>query len=120
MLLSSRPVVALFGSLLLCATSSVARITGFVTPQTALQAGQNFDVTFITSNYIQNNLQYYALFGLGRGAEAHNGALGPQPLGNGVDLVTSGHSLQVISLRTFRASFLLTHVLLIRELALST
>ena len=94
-MLLSYPVSLLLSSLALLPRSSLARITGFTTPTATLHPGQKFNVTFITSNYITNNLQYYALFGLARGAEAIDGALGPTPLGgNGLDLVTSGHSSQ--------------------------
>jgi len=72
------------------ALPSAARISGFTAPTQVLHPGQNFDVTFATQSFIQNNLQYYAIFGYTLGA-GYSGSLGTL-LGNGVDLVTSGHS----------------------------
>src|SRR5258708_8284370 len=45
-------------------------------PKTILHPGQNFTVTFHTSIYIQNNLQFYALFGIAPSPGYGQGSLG--------------------------------------------
>jgi len=45
-------------------------------PKTILHPGQKFTVTFHTSIYIQNNLQFYALFGISPSPGYGQGSLG--------------------------------------------
>ncbi|KAF9512710.1 hypothetical protein BS47DRAFT_1486123 [Hydnum rufescens UP504] len=51
-------------SLLLSSPLANAYITGIAGPTHTLHPGQKFNVTFFTEDYIQNNVQYYAIFGI--------------------------------------------------------
>jgi len=81
-----------------------ALVDSISAPKTVLHPGEKFNVTFHTSDYIQNNLQFYALFGVavypGLG-ESFLGlpvpAVGPTPgadggTDGGVDLFKAGFS----------------------------
>jgi hypothetical protein len=81
--------------LLACLPSASAWIDSISAPTTPIAPGANFQVTFETSDYIQNNAQYYTLFGIKESSlpfAQDQTALGLL-LGTGKDLVTSGHSI---------------------------
>jgi len=50
-------------------------ISSISAPKATLHPGQNFTVTFHTSDFIQNNLQFYALFGISP-SPGYEGSLG--------------------------------------------
>ncbi|KAF9514682.1 hypothetical protein BS47DRAFT_1342825 [Hydnum rufescens UP504] len=89
---ASLPFVAALTWVLLSPQSANALITKIAGPTETLHPGQKFDVTFFTEDYIQNNLQYYAIFGVSPvGGYSEPNLLG-YLLGSGSDLVLSGHS----------------------------
>ena len=45
-------------------TPAYSLINSITAPTTVLHPGQNFTVTFHTVDYIQNNLQFYSVFGV--------------------------------------------------------
>jgi hypothetical protein len=73
------------------ALPSSARIVGFSAPTRTLNPGQHVTVNFTTSNWIDQNIQYYAAFGLQPIGEWYGDQLGEYEIG-GYDLVANGHS----------------------------
>jgi Nis1 family len=89
---TSFPFVAALTSVLLSPQLAHAFITRIAGPTQTLHPDQKFNVTFFTEDYIQNNLQYYAIFGVSPvGGYSEPNLLG-NLLGSGSDLVLSGHS----------------------------
>ena len=84
--------VAALAWTLLSSPVAHALITGIAGPTHVLHPGNKFHVTFFTADYIQNNLQYYALFGISPGAGFPDPTLLGYVLGSGSDLVLAGHS----------------------------
>lgn len=82
---------SLISAAILNTTPVSARITGITAPPTAFTPGQSFPVTFHTEDFIQNNSQYYVLFGLTQSSLYYESALGTL-LGTGYDLVLHGDS----------------------------
>lgn len=82
--------LSIISAAILSAAPASARIIGITAPTTPLTPGETFSVTFKTASFIQNNLQYYVVFGLAPSSYPQ-GALG-QLLGTGYDLVANGHS----------------------------
>lgn len=91
-----RLATGLLAALFLATSFAQAMISSFSAPTATLTPNQTFAVTFFTSNYIQNNAQYYAIFGLkptSLGLPPSDG-LGPGPtLGNGFDFVQNNVSV---------------------------
>ncbi|KAF9517617.1 hypothetical protein BS47DRAFT_1389609 [Hydnum rufescens UP504] len=87
---NSFSTLAILAVSLLNLTPTEAIITRISAPTTTLHPGHKFTVTFFTENHIINNAQYYALFGVTPSTKPDQvmGTL----LGQGFDLVTSGHS----------------------------
>jgi hypothetical protein len=74
---------------MLNAFPSAAKITGFSAPSKVLNPGQHVTVTFYTEDFIDQNLQFYAAFGVSPGYYGVAlGEYGP----TGYDLVANGHS----------------------------
>jgi hypothetical protein len=67
-----------------------ARIVSITAPKSPLHPGDLFNVTFHTEDFIQNDFQYYVIFGLAR-PELPESYLW-ELLDNGYDLVSHGHS----------------------------
>jgi hypothetical protein len=74
------------------ALPSSAIIVGFSAPTRTLNPGQHVTVNFTTSDTLDQNIQYYAAFGLQPIGEWFGPQLGEYEIG-GYDLVTSGHSV---------------------------
>src|SRR5258708_9559821 len=66
-------LILLITTFIVPAYSLIDSISG---TKTILHPGQNFTVTFHTSIYIQNNLQFYALFGIAPSPGYGQGSLG--------------------------------------------
>lgn len=66
-----------------------AKIVGFSAPTTVIKPGHDFKVTFRTTDWIINNEQYYAIFGITIGTSDSQGM--GLVLGDGYGIAQHGH-----------------------------
>lgn len=82
-------LTAFFGLLISIPLPVSAKIVGFSAPTTVIRPGHNFQATFRTTNWIINNEQYYAIFGITIGTSDSQGM--GLVLGDGYDIASHGH-----------------------------